>query len=101
MFTAGQMDGLWNCTRQFVNKRMSRRSALGTLGKVAGTAAVLGAPAVARPGTPAKLKGRINHSVCRWCYNKIPLDDLCEAAKDMGIKSIDLLKVDDFATVKK
>lgn len=37
------------------------------------------------------LKNNVNHSVCRWCYNTIPLDDLCVAAKDMGIKSIDLL----------
>ena len=37
------------------------------------------------------LKGNINHSACRWCYNKIPLDELCEAAKNMGLKAIDLL----------
>ena len=24
-----------------------------------------------------KVKGNINHSVCRWCYNKIPLPELC------------------------
>jgi hydroxypyruvate isomerase len=28
----------------------------------------------------AKLKGRVNHSVCRWCYNGIPLDELCKAS---------------------
>ena len=40
---------------------------------------------------PADLKGNINHSVCQWCYGDIPLEKLCEAAKDIGIKSIDLL----------
>ncbi|QEH40082.1 hydroxypyruvate isomerase family protein [Chitinophaga sp. XS-30] len=48
-----------------------------------------------------KLKGRINHSVCAWCYNGIPLEELCKAAKDIGIQSIDLLGPDDFATAKK
>ena len=36
---------------------------------------------------PSELKNNINHSVCQWCYNDIPLDKLCEAAKGMGIKS--------------
>lgn len=48
-----------------------------------------------------KLKGRINHSVCAWCYNDIPLEELCKGAKDIGIQSIDLLGPDDFATAKK
>lgn len=37
------------------------------------------------------LKGNIRHSVCQWCYGDIPLEKLCEAAKAMGITSIDLL----------
>ncbi|MFY0651370.1 MAG: TIM barrel protein [Cyclobacteriaceae bacterium] len=37
------------------------------------------------------LKGNIHHSVCRWCYEDIPLEELCEVAKEIGIKSIDLL----------
>ncbi|WP_338872983.1 TIM barrel protein [Spirosoma sp. SC4-14] len=48
-----------------------------------------------------QLKGRINHSVCRWCYSKIPLDDLCKAAKEMGIASIDLTNPDEWPVLKK
>lgn len=48
-----------------------------------------------------QLKGRINHSVCAWCYSGIPLEDLCKAAQKIGITSIDLLDPKDFATVKK
>jgi hydroxypyruvate isomerase len=51
--------------------------------------------------TSVKLKGNINHSVCRWCYSKIKLEDLCAAAKDMGMVAIDLLQPNEFATVKK
>ena len=51
--------------------------------------------------TSAKLKGNINHSVCRWCYDKIKLDDLCAAGKEMGLAAIDLLNPSDFETARK
>ena len=37
-----------------------------------------------------KLKGNVNHSVCRWCYNSMPLEELIEHSKDMGIQSIEI-----------
>src|SRR5262249_37348784 len=46
-------------------------------------------------------KGRLQQSVCRWCYAKIPLDDLCTAGVRMGLAGVDLLKPSDFETVKK
>jgi len=48
-----------------------------------------------------KLKGRINHSVCKWCYGKISLEELCKAAKAMGIKSIDLMGPKEWPILKK
>lgn len=50
---------------------------------------------------PEEVSGKINHSVCQWCYNDIPLEQLCEAAKGMGIKSIDLLNSSQWATAAK
>lgn len=47
------------------------------------------------------LKGNINHSACQWCYSSIPLEELCAAAKDMGIRSIDLLGEKDWPTLRK
>ncbi|MEO0468375.1 MAG: TIM barrel protein [Bacteroidota bacterium] len=44
------------------------------------------------------LKGNINHSACRWCYSKIELEDLCKAAKEMGLKGIDLLNPPEWRT---
>ena len=34
---------------------------------------------------------RIRHSVCKWCYGTTPLEDLCIAAREIGISSIELL----------
>jgi hydroxypyruvate isomerase len=85
-------------------KSISRRSAIRNL---AGTAAVLGAstlassPAAAADHTGAKPKGRINHSVCKWCYGKVSLENLCKAGKEIGLQSVELLTVDDFPTLKK
>jgi len=46
------------------------------------------------------MKGRINHSVCKWCYGKIPLEEFAPAVKAMGIKAIDLLEVKEFPILK-
>jgi hydroxypyruvate isomerase len=56
---------------------------------------------IAAADSVSKLKGSINHSACRWCYSKIPLDDLCRAGKEMGLQSIDLLEITDFPTIEK
>jgi hydroxypyruvate isomerase len=47
------------------------------------------------------LKGHIHHSVCKWCYPKVSLEDLCAAGKDMGLTSVELLQPSDYATLKK
>ena len=83
---------------------ISRRSAIGkaTAGAAALAVAAKFSPALAAETSAVmKLKGNIHHSVCRWCYDKIPLDDLCRAGKEMGLSAIDLLNPDEFATAKK
>jgi hydroxypyruvate isomerase len=40
--------------------------------------------------------GRIRQSVSRWCYERIPLDELCEKGAAMGLKAIDLLNEDEW-----
>jgi len=44
--------------------------------------------------------GRLKLSVSRWCYGSIPLDQLCDSAKSIGYKAIDLLDEPDWAVVK-
>ena len=68
----------------------------------AGAAGALGAFAPAENVLePSALKNNINHSVCRWCYHDLTLDQLCEAAKSLGIKGIDLVGPEDWPTLKK
>jgi hydroxypyruvate isomerase len=79
---------------------MDRKQALRTM--AATTVGAIGLPEVAKAFTLlADLKGNVNHSVCRWCYDKIPLEDLASAGKAMGLKSIELLGVKEWPVVAK
>ena len=84
-----------------ISRRTAIRKAAGFTATVAVATALLPKPALAQDNPPAKLKGNINYAVCRWCYPKIKLDDLCAASRDMGITGIDLLQPEDFPTLKK
>jgi len=84
-----------------MHQPISRRTALRHLTTGAAAAVALGSLAKslrAAEGVPA-LKGRINHSVCKWCYDKVPLDDLCREGKAMGLSSVELLQPEDFPTL--
>lgn len=48
-----------------------------------------------------KVLGNINHSVCRWCYEDIPLDLFAQKIKKIGINAIDLLKPEEWKIVHK
>ncbi len=48
-----------------------------------------------------KLKNNINHSVCRWTYSFLPLDELCSVVKKIGFSAIDLAGPKDWDTMKK
>jgi hydroxypyruvate isomerase len=50
----------------------------------------------AAPAAPVARRGRIHQSVCRWCYQKMALDDLCKAGAAMGLKGIDLLQPEEY-----
>ena len=79
----------------------SRRDAIKTAAAgVLGALSVSGASARADDKEAPKVKGNIKQSVCRWCYNKIPLETLATEAKKMGFKSIDLLSPDEYLKVK-
>ncbi|HWB97561.1 MAG TPA: TIM barrel protein [Bryobacteraceae bacterium] len=46
-------------------------------------------------------KGRLKQSVARWCYNKIPLEDLAKAGSRMGLQGIDLINSEDWPMARK
>jgi hydroxypyruvate isomerase len=72
---------------------MKRRDLLRVLGAAAASTSLAPTLAFARPRASG---GRLKHSVSRWCYGKIPIDDLCESAKAIGFRSVELLDEGDW-----
>ena len=92
----------------------TRRHALKTL--VAGAAALATSPKFAfaenkatqfstnNPlitNTPILRKGNIRHSVCRWTYGDLSLDEVCIFAKQIGLSAIDLIGPKEWDILKK
>ncbi|HEX8278469.1 MAG TPA: TIM barrel protein [Segetibacter sp.] len=91
-----------------MKKQISRRSVLKNItGSAAFLTTGLALPSAAKAEIfkeefkDLKLKGNVNHSVCKWCYPKISLEDLCKAGKEMGMSSIELLGPEEWPTLKK
>jgi hydroxypyruvate isomerase len=47
------------------------------------------------------MPGRLKQSAARWCYSKIPIDDLARQAAEMGLVALDLIDEKDWPTLKK
>src|ERR1700760_4418571 len=87
-----------------MSNNFSRRLAIknivaGTAGL--GTAALLPSLTEAAPAKITGLKNNINHSVCRWCFNDIPLEEVCAAVKKLGISAIDLIAPKEWPVLQK
>lgn len=83
-------------------EKFDRRSLLQKASLLATGAMVAPKLAVAESDLKSMVtNGRIRQSVSKWCYGKIPLDDLCAAGAKLGLKGIDLLGPDSFPTLKK
>lgn len=72
---------------------MNRRDAIKNSLLATSALAIAGSSCSPNTKEPEKfsLKGKVNHSACRWCYSKMPLEELAEAAQELGMKSIELL----------
>ncbi|GGB80312.1 hydroxypyruvate isomerase family protein [Dyadobacter sediminis] len=79
----------------------SRRSVLKNIAAGAGVLSLSEVFAANEKALGTKLNGKINHSVCKWCYGSIPLDTFAQECKKIGITSIELLGPEEWPTLKK
>lgn len=88
---------------------LSRREAIVSL---AGAAALATLPRLrgADPGGSTSVpptsastgvSSALHHSVCKWCYNDIPLEELARAGQEIGLQSIELLDPADWPVVQR
>jgi hydroxypyruvate isomerase len=85
---------------------ISRRNALRSFAGAAALAAATRSTSSAVAQTPAAptmpaSPNPIRHSVCKWCFGKIPLEAFAKAVKEFGIESVELLDPKDWPTVQK
>ena len=84
-------------------QQTNRRNTIKNL--LAGSAAVVTGSSLSafcnQQSSVLKLKGNINHSVCKWTYDFLPLEELCNTVKQIGFSAIDLCTPQEWATLKK
>ena len=82
--------------------KQTRRSLLKDLALGAAAAMVPAVPFAeeSKSDKKLKLKGNINHSVCRWTYNFLSVEELCNVVKKIGFSAIDLVGPKDWPTLK-
>ena len=81
-----------------MNRRKALKNTALSLGALGLGKAVSATEAADRAAGPTY---QTRHSTCKWCYGDIPLEELCERGQDIGLKSIELLTVEDWPTLKK
>jgi hydroxypyruvate isomerase len=82
---------------------MERRKFIGTA--AVGSLGIVSCQAASTPINSKKkdfvLKNNINHSVCHWCFGKIPLEDFLITLNELGVKAVDLMGPKEWPLLKK
>jgi hydroxypyruvate isomerase len=89
-------------TRNPLDQASLTRRGLAT-GAAAGLGLIASGLSAAAAAAPARVieRGRIRQSVCKWCYPKLSVEELCAAAKALGLESVELLGPESYETVKR
>jgi hydroxypyruvate isomerase len=88
----GRVEKLRDCVTLRRMSDITRREALTGAAAMIASGASVGAQRIPT--------GRLKQSLCRWCYAKIPLPELCRAVADMGLTAIDLLNEADWKVAR-
>lgn len=75
----------------------TRRQALATVG---GAVLASALPRMSAADSSPAPVGTLRHSVCKWCYPKIPLAEFAPAARRLGLQSVELLSPADWPVLK-
>lgn len=82
---------------------MKRRDFIGTtaVGSLGIISCKSSTNSIANKEKDFSLKNNINHSVCHWCFGKIPLEDFLKTLNDLGVKAVDLMGPKEWPLLKK
>jgi hydroxypyruvate isomerase len=84
------------------DRKLSRRTILAGSAALAGTLAAAGQRAAAADDDPnwTTRNKHIKQSVIAWCFNPMPIAELCAHAAKLGLASVELVKPADFPVLK-
>ncbi len=80
---------------------LGRRRFVQGMGAGALAAGLLCALAQGAEEKQAVPKGRIQQAICRGVLRKMPFEKICQVAAELGLKGIDLVRPEDWSTLKK
>ncbi len=84
-----------------MSEKLSRRAAIQTMAGAAALAGVSAFPDPLKAAPSSHLEGNIKHSVCKWCYPDMSVEELAAAAKKIGMQSVELLDPQDWPALSK
>ena len=85
---------------ELARRELLKQLAAGAIGaSVLGSALLVSGAATAVSG--GALKGNIRHSVSRWTYGDLSIEELCLLVKSLGFTAIDLVGPEDWPVLKK
>lgn len=79
---------------------LSRRTAIKKMTGAAAIISTTGFSSEREQLEALRLKGNINHSVCKWCFSDFTVEELAVHAVRMGIKSIEIVGPEAYPTLK-
>ena len=87
----------------FKNQRRKaiKQISLSSIGLTLSSSIQINANENKNPLNQFNMKGKINHSVCKWCFGQIPLEEFAVNVRAMGITGIDLIGPKQWNILKK
>mgnify|MGYP003634942094 CR=1 FL=1 len=83
-------------------RRLLKGMALSSAALMANSPVALASPNGKTPANEnSKLKGNVRHSVSRWTYGDLDIEELCLLVKSLGFNAIDLVGPEDWPVLKK
>lgn len=83
-----------------INRRALLRGAVASAFGVTSVSALAPLARAADSDASAALKGHIRHSVARWTYHFLSLEELCRVVQRIGFSAIDLIGPSEWPTLK-
>ncbi|HZZ72894.1 MAG TPA: TIM barrel protein, partial [Pirellulales bacterium] len=83
------------------SRRTLLSGAVGAAAAIAGWHAASPSAAAADDAPAWKVeKDQIHSSICRWCFNPHTIEEMCQAAQQIGLRSVELLSPEELPKLK-